>query len=390
MEPILIVSNYYPPEKGAAANRIGQLALKLRKHGYDVSVACPLANYPKGRIFSQYKGKFTVSENLQGIHVKRLWIYPSVSKNLFKRLLSVFSFAGGLFLYLLFARIPKKVVVQSPPLLLSFLAVLALSMRRRKIILNVSDLWPLAAIELGALRPGSLSHKVSLFFERTIYRKASVILGQSNEILAHVESVVPGKRLHLYRNFPDHGPASDPRETGHRKKIFYAGLLGVAQGVYDLIRNIGLDGCELHIFGDGAEKTQIKKFISENPSKNIVFHGMLDRGELHRMLETFDVALVPLATRIYGSVPSKIFEYAALGLPVLYFGGGEGEEIVTDYNLGWIARVGDYESLNREVSAIAKISPAEMLAMKQNVRKRALAEFNLTAQLGALVAGGVF
>ena len=173
MEEILIISNYYPPEKGAAANRIEQLALKLHQNNYNVSVICPLGNYPKGELFPEYKGKFSVTENRDKITVKRLWIYPSVSKNLFVRILSVLSFSTSLFCFLLFRKTPKKVIVQSPPLLLSFIAVFVLSLKRKKIILNVSDLWPLAAIELEALKTGSLSHKLSLFFERFIYKKAT-------------------------------------------------------------------------------------------------------------------------------------------------------------------------------------------------------------------------
>ena len=88
MEEILVISNYYPPEKGAAANRIEQLALKLHQNNYKVSVLCPLGNYPKGELFPEYKGKFSVTEKRQNITVKRLWIYPSVSKNIFKRTLA--------------------------------------------------------------------------------------------------------------------------------------------------------------------------------------------------------------------------------------------------------------------------------------------------------------
>ena len=124
MKEILIISNYYPPEKGAAANRIEQLALKLNQNKYKVSVLCPLGNYPKGELFPQYKGKFSVTENRDKITVKRLWIYPSVSKNILVRLISVLSFSLGLFFYLLFKKTPSKVVVQSPPLLLSFIALL--------------------------------------------------------------------------------------------------------------------------------------------------------------------------------------------------------------------------------------------------------------------------
>ena len=88
MEEILIISNYYPPEKGAAANRIEQLALLLQHNNYAVSVVCPLANYPKGKLFPEYRNKFFVAETLQQISINRLWIYPSNSKNILKRILS--------------------------------------------------------------------------------------------------------------------------------------------------------------------------------------------------------------------------------------------------------------------------------------------------------------
>ena len=394
MEEILIISNYYPPEKGAAANRIEQLALKLQQNNYKVSVLCPLGNYPKGELFPAYKGKFSVTENLQNITVKRLWIYPSVSKNIFKRTLSVLSFSSVLFFYLLFKKTPYKVVVQSPPLLLSFVSVLVLSLLRKKIILNVSDLWPLAAIELKALKKGSFSHKVSLFLERFIYSKATLIFGQSNEIITHIHSIFPEKECHLYRNFPDHKVAEMNFTSNVKEPItlFYAGLLGVAQGVFELCQNIKLEdvNIELHIFGDGAEKSQIEDLIKQNPEKKIFFHGMLERNVLHEKLKSFDIALVPLKTRIYGSVPSKIFEYSALGFPVLYFGGGEGEAIVKENNLGWVAEVGNFESLNSTLIEISKTGKESIHRMKKQVYDCAEKNFNLDFQIKELIKKDVF
>jgi len=394
MGDILIISNYYPPEKGAAANRIEQLALKLNQNNYKVTLLCPLGNYPKGELFPEYKGKFSVTEKLQNITVKRLWIYPSVSKNIFKRTLSVLSFASVLFFYLLFKKTPHKVVVQSPPLLLSFISVFVLSLKRKKIILNVSDLWPLAAIELKALKKDSFSHKVSLFFERFIYSKATLIIGQSIEIITHIHSIFPEKDCHLYRNFPDHKVAEMDFATNENEpiKLFYAGLLGIAQGVLELCQNIELQdlNIELHVFGDGAEKLQIEDLIKQNPQKKIFFHGMLERNMLHEKLQYFDIAIVPLKTRIYGSVPSKIFEYGALGFPILYFGGGEGETIVTENNLGWVAQVGDFESLNITLKEISKIGKSDIQNMKKQVFESSEHKFNLDFQIKELSKKDVF
>ena len=394
MEEILIISNYYPPEKGAAANRIEQLALKLHQNNYIVSVICPLGNYPKGELFPEYKGKFFVTENLQNIIVKRLWIYPSNSKNIIKRLLSVLSFSLGLFFYLLFQKTPQKVVVQSPPLLLSFISVFVLSLKRKKIILNVSDLWPLAAVELSALKAHSFSHRVSLFLERFIYKKANLILGQSNEIITHIQSIFPEKKCFLYRNFPDHKTVEMDLETRENEpvKIFYAGLFGVAQGVLEMCQKINLEGLniELHLFGDGAEKKQIEALIQSRADKKIFFYGMLERKDLHEKLKSFDITIVPLKTRIYGSVPSKIFEYGALGFPILYFGGGEGETITEKHNLGWVAKVGNYDDLNEKLVELSNVSKPEIHIMKQAIFKKSQEVFNLEKQMNDLLDKRVF
>ncbi|TRX09717.1 glycosyltransferase family 4 protein [Flavobacterium gawalongense] len=394
MEEIVIISNYFPPEKGAAANRIEQLALKLHQNNYKVTVICPLANYPKGALFPEYKGRFFVEEMMQNISVKRLWIYPSNSKNIFKRIVSIVSFSIGLFFYLVFKKTPKKVVIQSPPLLLSFISVLVLSLKRKKIILNVSDLWPLAAIELNALPAGSFSHKVSLFLERFIYKNSTLILGQSNEIIAHIHSLYPEKKCRLYRNFPDHQIENFESNLIENQpvKLFYAGLLGVAQGVLEVCEKMNLENLnlEFHIFGDGAEKVQIEDYIKDNPKKNIVFHGMLERNELISKLATFDIALVPLKTRIYGSVPSKIFEYSALGIPILYFGGGEGETIVSNNNLGWVAEVANFQHLNATIIEISKIDKQQIQIMKQQIFENAKNNFNLDSQIKELIEKNFF
>jgi glycosyltransferase involved in cell wall biosynthesis len=394
MEDILIISNYYPPEKGAAANRIEQLALKLHQKNYNVTVLCPLGNYPKGELFPEYKGKFSVTEKRGNITVKRLWIYPSVSKNIIIRIISVLSFSLSLFFFLLFKKIPKKVVVQSPPLLLSFISVFVLSLKNKKIILNVSDLWPLAALELKVLEEQSLSHKFSLFLERFIYQKSNLILGQSNEIITHIHSVIPDKKCYLYRNFPDHKlhAMELKTETNQPIKLFYAGLLGIAQGVSELCQKMDLTGLnvELHLFGDGAEKTQIEALISTQKERKIIFHGMVERKELHSLIQSFDVAIVPLKTRIYGSVPSKIFEYASLGFPILYFGGGEGETIVEENNLGWVASVENYSELNLLIKTLSTLKKEDFGALKEKIFFHSQRHFDLDKQMNDLLKENVF
>ena len=285
--------------------------------------------------------------------------------------------------------------MQSPPLLLSFVSVLALWIKRRRIILNVSDLWPTAAIELQVLKKNSLSHKFLLFIERFIYKKATHIFGQSNEIIEHIHSIFPEKKCFLYRNYPDHfveNRLEKKIDSNEPIKLFYAGLLGVAQGVFELIQKLDLKNLniELHIFGDGAEKTEILNYLNQNPIKKIIFHGMLERNVLHETLQNLDIALVPLKTRIYGSVPSKIFEYSALGFPVLYFGGGEGETIVEENNLGWVVPVEDFKGLNDALTKISETGKNEIQNMKQIIFQHAKSNFNLDQQMKNLIESNAF
>ncbi len=89
-----------------------------------------------------------------------------------------------------------------------------------------------------------------------------------------------------------------------------------------------------------------------------------------------------LLNRIYGSVPSKIFEYAKLGLPMLYFGGGEGEAIIEKNKLGWVANESDYDALNKTLKSI---SPSDLnLDLKIAIQNTARIQFDFYKQLETL------
>ena len=384
MKEIFIITSYFPPEIGAASNRILHLAEGLKERNYNVSVITPLPNYPTGKIFNAYKGKFKVSRVEQGITIHRLWIFATVSKNKFLRLIAMLSYSFSLIWFFLFNKVPQTVIVQSPPLLVAFTSMLFLRSKKRKLILNISDLWPIAGLELGALKK-NFSYRLLERIERFNYSKAHLILGQSEEILTHVSSLFPNKNTLLYRNFPDFTPPQIGYNTAQNEKIklVYAGLLGIAQGVLKLCEKLDFSAIELHIYGSGAEQKQIEDFIKINPQLPVFFHGRVTRQELHNVLLQYDVAIIPLLNRIYGSVPSKIFEYANLGLPILYFGGGEGEDIISKYQLGWIAKAANYDDLNMVISSIKKETITTQL--KETIKSTAQKNFSLKKQLDKLI-----
>lgn len=385
MKPILIVTQYFPPEIGAASNRISQLANGLQNEGFEVTVLTPLPNYPTGKIFEGYQHNNASQINETGVKIYRLWIYPSNSKNKFVRLFSMLSYSLSLIWFFIKNEIPDKVIIQSPPLIVAFTSVLFLKRKERKVILNVSDLWPLAGLKLNAFKR-NFSYTILEKIERFNYKKADLVLGQSNEIITHVKSIVPEKPCFLYRNFPEFN-ATEINEIESAKsgkiKLVYAGLLGVAQGVLELCKHIDTTNVEFHIYGSGHEATAIQTYLKTSKEKDITYHGNLSRNNLHQVLISYDLTIVPLLTRIYGSVPSKIFEYAKLGLPILYFGGGEGEDLVKKYSLGWVAEAGNYKALN---TVISKLKPDQLTDnYKAEIRKTALENFSFDAQIDNLL-----
>ena len=384
MKDILIITNYFPPETGAASNRIFHLAEGLQKHNFKVSVITPLPNYPRGKVFEDYKGRFKVSSLENNISVYRLWIYASNSKNKLLRLFAMLSYSFSLIWFFLLNKIPKTVIVQSPPLLVAFTSMIFLRSKKRKLILNVSDLWPIAGLELGALKK-NFSYSLLEKIERFNYKHADLVLGQSEEILSHVKSLFPQKDCFLYRNYPDFDApeiSEKPMQTG-KLKMVYAGLLGVAQGIYKLCQELNYTNIEFHIYGAGSEQQKIENLISNNSTFDIVYHGEVTRQVLHKKLLNYDLTIIPLLNRIYGSVPSKIFEYARLGIPMVYFGGGEGEKLIEKYNLGWVVQSGNYIELNKVLSQV-NLSEVN-LNIRKKVQQTAFENFNFDSQLELLI-----
>lgn len=280
LKDILIITSYFPPEIGAASNRISHLANGLND-SFDITVLTPLPNYPTGKIFDAYKGRFSHVSKENNITVKRLWIYASNSRNKLLRLVAMLSYSFSLSWYFMWHKVPKTVIVQSPPLLVAFTSMLFLGLKKRTLILNVSDLWPIAGLELGAFKK-NFSYRMLERIERFNYKKATLVLGQSEEILDHVKSIYPQKPTFLYRNFPDFEPPKiKPLPKSETLKIVYAGLLGIAQGIYKLCVELDYSDIELHIYGSGAEEDKIKDFISKHPDLPVFYHGRVSRMVLH-------------------------------------------------------------------------------------------------------------
>ncbi len=382
---IKILTSFFPPEKGAASHRIFTTAKELSFHGFDVSVITTLPNYPKGRLFDDYRNILFKKEKINGINCIRCWIYPSNSNNPILRILSMLSYCFSLFFLipsLLFNK-PHMMIIQTPPLLPALTGVLISKLLRIKVVLNVSDIWPLTAVELGVMRHKSFLFKIFSVIENIMYRFSDALIGQSDETCSYLKHKSK-KPIFLYRNLtkPSFSKKYNSKMSNNKKKIVYAGLLGLAQGVFNICKYIDFRSLdiEFHIYGDGIERKLIENFVEKNTESNIFLHKTLSKEKMQSKLHSYDATIIPLRKKIYGAFPSKITMAMAAGLPIFFSGEGEGFKIVDEFKLGYVSAAGELNALQKNIKKFSKLDNQQINFMKLNIMNVVNKEFNYSDQ----------
>jgi glycosyltransferase involved in cell wall biosynthesis len=324
-------------------------------------------------------------EKIEGIDCIRCWVFPSNSNNPIIRILSMLSYCFSLLFTIpsLFLNKPDIIFVQTPPLLPGITGVLISKLLRVKVVLNVSDIWPLTAVELGVMRHKSFSFRLFSGIENIMYRLSDAMIGQSNETCSYLKQK-SDKPILLYRNLTklNFNQIVNEQVLNSKKKIVYAGLLGFAQGVFNICKNIDFKSLdiEFHIFGDGIEKSLIENFIHQNSECNIFLNQTITKDEMQKKLLLYDATIIPLTKNIYGAFPSKITMAMAAGLPIFFSGDGEGFKIVDEFNLGYVSGAGNLNALEKNIIEFSQLNQQQINIMKLNIMNVVNKNFNYTDQ----------
>jgi glycosyltransferase involved in cell wall biosynthesis len=168
----------------------------------------------------------------------------------------------------------------------------------------------------------------------------------------------------------------------------YAGLHGYAQGLEHVLdaaaRLRDLESLEVVLIGDGPEKRAMIDRARSGGLDNVRFLDPAPREKMPVILASADIALVPLKERLFGAVPSKLYEAMGAGLPVVLMTGGEAEDIVTESGAGVVVTPGDVEALASAIRRLAN-DPVGRRAMGARGREAALARFDRKAIADAFI-----
>lgn len=381
---ILILTQYFPPEVGAAQTRLYETARALMRNGVDVDVFTSMPSYPLGEIFDEYKGCFFKQDNIDGINIYRVWSYASNELGVFKRLFSYGSFtAFALFALAKVKPKPDLIFVESPPLTLGVTGYLLGKLWRCPWILNISDLWPDSIFALGAMREDSWAGKSLIKLESFLYKKVSGITAVTEGIITDLidKKNVPEDKVFFLpngANIEAFQPVEDLNKKA-KKRFVYAGRVGSAQGLDILVKAAVLlkdNNIIIQVVGDGPELPKLKALTEKHKINNIEFKEPVPLSSMPQVLQEAYAAVITLkgVDLFKGARPSKLMPAFASGLPIIYSGAGEGAEMVKETGAGIVTPPEDEKAF---AEAVLWLADHPQVASEMGLKGRKFAEDHL-------------
>ena len=122
--------------------------------------------------------------------------------------------------------------------------------------------------------------------------------------------------------------------------------------------------------GDGPCRDDLIALARQKRLDNLRFLGLLPWSRIPSILASCDAGLVPLAAEFPGTMPSKVYETLASGVPVVISKGCESADLVEHENAGRTFQPGDSDDLADALVELDSNSD-ELTQIRKNCRKLA-------------------
>lgn len=349
---ILFLTDNFPPEVNAPAQRTLEHCLQWVNNGHQVTVITSVPNFPKGIVYPGYKNKFWQKEFYSGIKVVRVWTYMSANEGFYKRTLDYTSYLLASFIASLFIKRVDIIIGTSPQFFTALSAYLASVFKRKPWIFELRDIWPDSIMAVGAIH-SKLIFKMLKNVELFLYRRSNLIVVVTHSFKKYLLDlkILPTKISVVTNGYSRHilKPAIDSQSLRHvldlREKFLvgYIGTHGLAHNLETILgaakiiaNNHNEERVHFIFLGDGAEKAKLMNIARDQKIENVTFLNTVSRDLVSAYWGLLDVSVIHLKrTQLFeGVIPSKLFESMAMGVPVLHGVAGESAEIVRNLRLG--------------------------------------------------------
>lgn len=329
----LIIVDVYPPEISSASKLIYELAHGLKASGDEVFVA---TTFPRNYLADGVpEGGFKEFSNEDGISVIRVKTPPLKKVNFVVRGISQL-----LLPFLVFRKVKKyitsdldNVIVYSPPLPLAAAGFLVKKRYGAKFMLNLWDIFPQNAIDLGILK-NKIAIKMFEAIEKFAYKKADILTfhAEHGKQFLIEKKGIPAEKIFLLPHWVDFSPYEKSPIRDFRREyelegkftLLFGGVMGPAQGLEFLIevanRVKDLKDIVFLLVGDGMEKEKISAMVKNYNLQNVIIKNFVSVDDYPDLVASADAGIVCLSPKNKTPfVPGKFMGYMAAGKPIVAF-----------------------------------------------------------------------
>jgi len=320
---ILVLSYYYPPDLSAGSFRTRALVEALLRESpktrIDVITSMP-------NRYSSFSSLVPRQEGGGPLRVERVEVPPHGS-GMLDQARAFASYARGA-MGLARARKYDLVFATSSRLMTAALGAWVARRAGVPLYLDIRDIF---VENMGEVLPAGVAAAVTPLL--SLLERWTV--GQAS----HVNLVSPGFRDYFARRYPRQtlsyhtngiddefclpSPRGDSPErvAGGPIRVVYAGNIGAGQGLDGILPAIAprLHGrVTFKVIGDGGRRAHLVRALAEAGASNVELAAPMSRGKLIEEYLAADVLFLHLNNydAFKNVLPSKVFEYAALGKPV--------------------------------------------------------------------------
>jgi len=391
---ILFLSDTFPPEICAGANRVFEQARYWVEQGHEVTVITCAPNFPRGKIYPGYKNKWYQVEEQASIRVIRVKTFLWPNRGLILRTIDFLTYMLMSFVSGLFQEKPDIVIATSPQLFTAVSGWLLSRCKRVPFIFELADLWPASIGAVQALQTRLLL-KIFEKLELFLYQRAEMVMALTSafktdlvrrKIPEKLITVIPsGVDLRHYHYRPKDENLLEQLGLKNKFVVGYIGTHGMAHGLENILEVAYLlhEDPDIHFLfvGDGAMKPALQALAKEKRLTNVLFIAGQSKTEIVKYWSICDLALVHLRNEEVFSkvIPSKLLEAVAMELPVLLISpSGEASEIVMSHEVGvWL----EYGDVLQQVEVIAQLKDnAELLAEYRRHSKQHSSQYSRDKQ----------
>ncbi|MCC5667611.1 glycosyltransferase family 4 protein [Nostoc sp. CHAB 5784] len=329
---ILIYSYNYHPEPIGIAPLMTELAEGLVKRGHQVRVITGMPNYPQRKIYDEYRGKWYVTEQTNGVTIQRSYLRIKSKPNLLDRLLLELSFVFTSLPQAFKGRRPDVIILTVPPLFGTLPVTIFGWLYNCPVVLNVQDILPDAAVRIGLLKNKWMIRTLAAL-EKFAYRSAhtiSVIADGFRENL--VNKGVPVNKIVCIPNWVDvnfihplpkqNNSWISSHQLDGKFVVLYSGNIALTQGLETVIEAAV---CLRHIkeivfviVGESIALQRLQEYCLLNGADNVLLLPLQPREKLPEMLAASDVGLIVQKRNVISfNMPSKIPLLLASGRPIV-------------------------------------------------------------------------